>query len=95
MGDLLRSGALNYGVIALVYVLLVWGLARLVLAQSLSRQEALKLGCLYGVIVYGVYSLTCCVLIQGWPLSLALMDTVWGGFLCSVTAMVGYSIKRP
>jgi len=44
-------------------------------------------GALFGLIVYAVYDLTNYAVIKDWPLTVTFVDIVWGGVVCSMTAL--------
>ncbi|MBE0556557.1 MAG: DUF2177 family protein [Proteobacteria bacterium] len=44
-------------------------------------------GALFGVIVYAVYDLTNYAVIKNWPLTVTIVDIVWGAVVCSMTAL--------
>ena len=60
------------------YILL--SLAILVFIETPIRRN-LGYAFLLGIIIYGVYETTSYALIKKWELSIAVMDTVWGGIL--------------
>jgi uncharacterized membrane protein len=47
-------------------------------------------GALFGIIGYGTYDITNYALIKGWPLSVTIIDLIWGAFVTSVTSIVGF-----
>jgi len=59
------------------YLLLSVVLYTFILRPKRSLQEAFLLG----ICVYGVYDATTYALLKEYPLSMALMDTLWGGIL--------------
>jgi uncharacterized membrane protein len=61
--------------------------------QSRTLQESTQKGALVGLAMYGVYDLTNLATFDNWTTRMALQDTAWGTFLCSVTAGLGYKFK--
>lgn len=55
--------------------------------QTGSIALLLLWGALFGVILYAVYDLTNYAVIKNWPLTVTLVDIVWGGVVCSLTAL--------
>lgn len=53
----------------------------LALAYLLLQQTSMKGAFLSGLAVYAVYDFTTLALFKDYPLSFALMDTLWGGVL--------------
>ncbi len=78
----------------LVYVLLAVGIAEFVVLRAATLREAVGLGALFGVIVYGVYDLTNYATLTSWPLAVTLVDIAWGAFICGTTAAVTFTVVR-
>jgi uncharacterized membrane protein len=71
----------------MVYVLLVFGVYYYGLSYAKeSTLSAVLHSALFGLIVYGVYDFTCLALFRDWPLLMTLLDWLWGGVLCGLTA---------
>lgn len=47
-------------------------------------------GALFGIIGYGTYDITNYALIRGWPLSVTIIDLIWGAFVTSITSIIGF-----
>lgn len=77
------------GVIA-CYILLIFGLYWFVIRESKSPFQAFILG----LIIYGVYDATNYALISKWNGWLAIVDTLWGGTLFSLTTWIVYSFYK-
>ena len=92
------KGNINSGIIS--YLLLCVGMIRFVLPQIDEKKkdlfnQCLKTGFIFGVVVYGVYDYTCGAIFEKWDFNLALIDTIWGGILYTISAYLGiiYSKK--
>ena len=70
------------------YAFLSVGLWYLVLRTHRSFVDA----CLLGVMVYGVYETTMYAAFKNWPLSLVIMDTIWGAVLFGATTHITYAL---
>jgi uncharacterized membrane protein len=44
-------------------------------------------GALFGAITYGIYDLTNYALLRNWPLTVTVVDILWGAVLCGLTAV--------
>lgn len=55
-----------------------------------SVRQALVKGALFGLFTYATYDLTNLSTIKGWPISVTIVDILWGTVLCAVTACLGY-----
>jgi uncharacterized membrane protein len=79
----------NYSAAAAVYFFLVLNftlfISDLVLRSNWSK--ALCLSFVAGVSVYGVYDFTNMATLRDWPLSVSLIDTLWGGTLYLIAAL--------
>jgi uncharacterized membrane protein len=80
---------------ALLYVLVVLGLLVFVLprVRAGAPWEAALWGALFGVIGYGVYDLTNYATLHGFSLRMTVVDLLWGGVVCGVTATVMYLVR--
>ena len=79
------------------YLLYLVGVVVFAIAPALGTgtwKTALLHGSLFGLIAYATFDLTNLAILPGWPLSVALVDMVWGGVLTGTTATLGYLIAR-
>ena len=79
------------------YLLFVAGLVVLVVAPGLAANRlgsTLARAALLGVVAYGTYDLTNLATLEGWPLSLTVVDMVWGAALSVIVASVGLAVGR-
>ena len=79
---------------ALVYPLLALGVTALVLTRARSPLDALGLGAVMGLVVYGVYDLTNYATLRDYPLVLAVVDMAWGAVICGSAAWVTALLTR-
>lgn len=79
---------------AVVYLFLALGVSVLVLARARSPLEALALGALLGLVIYGVYDFTNYATLRDWPLTLVIVDVAWGAVLCGATAWITATLTR-
>ena len=75
---------LNYISIFLCYVLLAFGMDYFVIKPRRSNKDAM----IFGVVVYGVFELTCKSIFTNWPINIVLLDTIWGGCLCLLSRLI-------
>lgn len=61
-------------------------------AQSLTK--TIVLGALFGMITYATYDLTNLATLKDWPLSVTIIDIIWGASLATVTSIAGYYIAN-
>ncbi len=80
----------NYIGVVLTYAIMVALEYYFIIAGNLKAIDAFFLG----IGIYGIYELTNYATLRNWPLSLVIIDTLWGGILfASATCMVKYIIR--
>ncbi len=72
------------------YVLLTVGLWYFIVRKHRSPLEAFALG----ILVYGVYETTTYAAFKHWPVSIVVMDTLWGGLLFGTTTAATYQVMK-
>ena len=77
---------------ALAYALMVVGLREFVIRPSLGgddvrREEVMRRGVLFGIVVHGIYNGTSMAVFDGWDASTAFLDVMWGAVLYSVSGV--------
>ena len=70
------------------YIFLIFGVYYFIIRSRRSVLDAFLLG----LTIYGVYAMTTLALFRYWPLSMAFMDTLWGGTLYSGTTYLTYKL---
>jgi uncharacterized membrane protein len=56
-------------------------------SETGSITSTMLWGALFGLVVYAVYDLTNYAVIRNWPLTVTVVDIVWGAVVCSMTAL--------
>ena len=56
--------------------------------------SSLIYGGLYGLTVYGVFDFTNMAIFDNYELPVAVLDTVWGGFICALVTYLSFQIKE-
>lgn len=94
LGQLARTSggdlAPNWPAAAVVYLLAVAGLVAFVLPRTSPASplwHAWTWGALFGLVSYGLYDFTNYSTLNGWPLRLTAVDTLWGAMVCGWTSM--------
>ncbi len=99
IGELLKKsqGVLSpnwYGAI-LVYVAIATGIIVFVLPKTENNFFlAIIYGGLFGAVTYGIYDFTNYSILAKWPLTISVIDFIWGIFLCSITSCFCLVIKK-
>lgn len=93
LGDLL--GDVQWPAAIIFYLVFLVGLTIFVIypaAEKSSVQYGLLYGALFGFFTYATYDLTNLATLRHWPLSVSLVDMVWGtvlgGTVAAVTVLV-------
>jgi len=96
LGNLLSEQP-KLGVAAAFYVVYVVGIVALAVVPGLQEGAvagALWRGALFGFLAYATYDLTNLSTITGWPWQVSVIDMVWGTFLNSAVAVIGFYAGR-
>ncbi len=96
MGHLMRTNV-NWAAAGVFYLVFVAGVVILAGRPAIENQsltQALVLGAVLGLVTYAAYDLTNLATLEGFPLTVALVDLVWGTALCSTVSAVTYLASR-
>lgn len=96
LGDLLLDKP-NLGVAAMFYAVYVIGVVIFAVGPALkagSWQTALIYGALFGFFCYATYDMTNLATLKGWPVSVTVVDVIWGTVLTGTSALLGYLVTR-
>ncbi len=92
IGHLMRDNV-NWAAAIAFYLVFVSGIVVLAVWPAIQRQSlghALVLGALLGLVTYAAYDLTNLATLEGFPLTVALVDLVWGMLLCATVSGITY-----
>ena len=79
---------------ALVYVLMSIGIVVFVYPLASSVATAFAFGALFGLLGYGLYDLTNLATLTDWTVRLAVIDILWGSFLCGTVSTMIFLVVR-
>lgn len=85
----------NLRAAGLFYAIYLFGLMVLVVLPAARAQlfvQALWGGALFGLVCYATYDLTSQAVIKDWPTTVTVVDLLWGTFITTTVAAVGYWI---
>lgn len=91
------SPQVNWGAAIAFYLLYIAGILFFAVRPALrshSRQQAAILGAMFGLFTYGTYDLTNLATIANWPLTVVIVDMVWGMCLGAVVSLLSYTASR-
>ena len=81
----------RYYSIAVVYAALAIGLIVFVLPK-IQKQHLVRDSIIYGggfgIASYAVFDFTAHFMFEGWSLKTSIIDTLWGGILCSIVTAI-------
>jgi len=89
----LMSPTVNWAAALVFYFLFIAGLVFFVIQPALEKESltyAITVGAFFGLITYGTYDLTNLATLKDWPLTITIIDLVWGTFLNAATAGLTY-----
>lgn len=96
IGHLLRQTP-NWAAAFAFYFLFVVGIVYFVVQPALAKnslQNALLSGALFGLVTYAAYDLTNLAVTKDWPLTITLIDLVWGAVLCCTVSGITFAVAR-
>lgn len=77
------------------YLLFVVGLVVFVISPAIENKiwtQALFFGALFGLITYATYDLTNLATLKDWPLTVTMVDLIWGMAISSSVSVITYFI---
>lgn len=94
IGFLMKSD-INWAAAIIFYLLFIVGLVVFVISPAVEKgswMHALLFGALFGLITYATYDLTNLATLKDWPLTVTMVDLVWGATLAASVSTVTYFI---
>ncbi|MFZ0685277.1 MAG: DUF2177 family protein [Terriglobales bacterium] len=94
IGFLMKSNV-NWVAAVVFYLFFIAGLVVFVVTPAMDKHSwmrALLFGGLFGLITYATYDLTNLATLKDWPLSLSVVDMIWGTVLAGSVSVVTYLI---
>lgn len=91
----LMAKKVNWGAAVLFYLIFIAGMVIFVIDPALQTQSftsALVMGALFGLVTYATYDLTNLATLEGWPLTLVIVDLLWGMSLSVLVSSITYLI---
>jgi uncharacterized membrane protein len=83
----------NLGAAAAFYLLYVVGIVIFAVTPAMTAgtwTKAALFGALFGFFAYATYDMTNLATLKGWPLSISIVDMLWGTCLTATSATLGY-----
>jgi len=96
LGNLMRDN-INLVASGGFYLAYVAGIVFFAVAPALAEGSwgrAAVNGTLLGLLAYGTYDMTNIATLKDWPVTMSIVDMIWGGLLTGTSAMVGFFLTR-
>lgn len=84
----LMADKVNVPAAVIFYLLFIAAMVFFVINPAAERQSvlyALGAGALFGLVTYGTYDLTNLATLRNWPVSMTVIDLIWGSFVTAST----------
>jgi uncharacterized membrane protein len=94
IGFLMRPDV-NWAAAIIFYLLFIAGLVVFVISPAVEKHSwthALLFGALFGLITYATYDLTNLATLKDWPLTVTIVDLIWGTVLAASISVITYFI---
>ncbi|MGD8702225.1 MAG: DUF2177 family protein [Desulfosarcina sp.] len=91
------SDQVNWPAAAVFYLVYIAGILIFAVVPALEKGQvarALGWGALFGFFTYATYDLTNMATIEGWPLTMVIVDILWGTLLCTLVAAGSFYAGR-
>ena len=78
----------NLAAAAIFYLLFIAAMVFFVINPAVDKQSvlfALGAGAFFGLVTYATYDLTNLATLRDWPVSITVIDLIWGTFITSTT----------
>ncbi len=90
-------GPVNWVAAGIFYLIFIVGILIFAVAPALESQSLMKaivLGALFGFFAYATYDFTNLATLKDWPLSIVIVDVVWGAVLSGSVAAISFLIGK-
>lgn len=87
------TGTTRLSAAVIFYIVFIAGLTFFVLLPAIEKQSvlyAILAGSFFGLICYGTYDLTNLATIKNWPVTITVVDIIWGTALNGATSGIVY-----
>src|SRR5690554_3830182 len=89
----LRSEKVNWTAGLIFYFIFIFGIVFFVIAPAVDASNiiiAITSGALFGFVSYATYDLTNLATLKNWPVTVTIVDLIWGTFLSASTSTIVY-----
>lgn len=95
--EFILSPQVNWTAAVVFYLVYIAGILFFAVRPAVisnSWAQAAALGALFGFFTYATYDLTNMATIKDWPLTIVVVDIVWGVCLCTMVATISFLISK-
>jgi uncharacterized membrane protein len=95
--DFILSDQVNWVAAVAFYLIYIAGILFFAVRPALNSnnwEQAALLGALFGFFTYATYDLTNLATIRKWPLTIVVVDILWGVCLCTIVSLSSFAIAR-
>ena len=95
--DFILSDSVNWTAAVIFYLIYIIGIIFFAVRPAINENswiQAVFLGALFGFFTYATYDLTNLATIKNWPMSIVLVDILWGASLCGLVSLSSFAISR-
>lgn len=96
LGSLLKE-PVNWTAAFIFYMMFVCGILIFTVMPALNKNSmitAVMLGMLFGLITYATYDLTNLATLKNWPVSIVVVDMIWGTVLTGLVSISSFFIGK-
>jgi uncharacterized membrane protein len=96
LGDMMKD-PIDLRIAAGFYAVYVVGIVIFAVAPALAAdawRTALVKGALFGFFAYATYDLTNLATLEGWPVTVSVVDVIWGTGLTAGSALMGFLLTK-
>lgn len=76
------------------YIFIFLSFMYLVLPRLQNNWDCLREGGLFGLCAYGIYNFTNLALFKDYSITVALLDTLWGGALYTIVSLIVLNVAK-
>lgn len=94
IGILMKTN-INWPAAIIFYLLFLLGLVLFVISPAVEKKSlftAIVMGGLFGFFAYATYDLTNLATLKNWPLTVSIVDMIWGVILSASVSTITYLI---
>ncbi len=89
----LMAKNVNWVAAVLFYIIFIAAMVIFVIQPAIVNQSlmsAILMGALFGLVTYATYDLTNLATLEGWPITLVIVDIIWGMSLSVLVSAITY-----